>query len=170
MPFVLSILLVALMMQVHSVTAATDGLAGSESEATTVITFIKQNSVRISGVDDINLGTRSSLTVSERYTEDVCVYSSTGAYAVTATSVNGAFEMRSDDGPDAILYRVQWVSGGAQDLVPAIALGGLRGDVSDIDCDGTQNASIRIIVSASSFNNADPGVYADTLMLLVRAE
>ncbi len=170
MPIVRTALLLALLVRMTMVSAATDGLLGSESEATTLISFIKQNSVRISGVSDINLGTRASLTRSEHYTEDVCVYTSTGAYAVTATSLNGTFELRNEDSSDAIVYRLQWVVEGAQDLLPSVALRGLRGDVSDIDCNGNLNASIRIIVSASSFNRADPGVYTDTLMLLVRAE
>ncbi|MFK7860423.1 MAG: hypothetical protein AB8B64_16510 [Granulosicoccus sp.] len=170
MPIGRTILIIALAMQMKTAFAATDGLLGSESEATTVISFIKQNSVRISGLDDINLGTRASLTTSEQYTENICVYSSTGAYAVTATSANGAFELRSENGPDTILYRLQWVSGNAQDLVPAVSVGGFIGDVSDIDCAGSQNASIRIIVSKTSFNSADPGIYSDTLVLLVRAE
>lgn len=170
MSFVRKILLIALGMQVPLVFGAADGFVGSESEALTVISFTKQNSVRISGLNDINLGTRSSLATSERHTADLCVYSSTGAYAVTATSLNGKFELRSGNGPDAILYRLQWVSGGTRDLLPAISVSGLIGHVSDIDCNGYLNASIRIIVSASSFNNADPGAYSDTLMLLVRPE
>lgn len=170
MSFVRTILCVVLVIQIPFVSGASDGLLGSESEASLDIRFSKQNSVRISGVDDINLGTRASLTASERYTESFCVYSSTGAYAVTATSVNGAFELHNEYGSGIILYRLQWISGQTQDLVPAVAVSGLLGNVSDIDCAGSQNAAISIIVSESSFNHADPGVYSDTLMLLVRAE
>lgn len=170
MPLVHTILLLALVIRLPMASAATDGLLGRESEATTLISFVKQNSVRISGINDINLGSRASLTSSERHTEDVCVYTSTGAYAVTATSLNGVFELRSEDGSDAIIYRLQWISGGTKDLLPSVAIRGLPGHVSDIDCNGDLNASIRIIVSASSFNRADPGVYTDTLLLLVRAE
>lgn len=170
MLFVRTILLIVLVMQLPTVAAAVDGLLGTESEATTLITFIKQNSVRISGVSDVDLGARSSLASSERYTERLCVYSSTGAYAVTATSINGAFELRSDDAPSVIIYRLQWVSGGARDLQPAVTIGGLLGNSNNIDCNGGQNASFRIIISASNFNSAEPGVYSDTLMLLVRPE
>lgn len=168
--FVRLLLCIALAVQMSLAVAATDGLMGAESEASLSISFSKQNSVRISGVDDINLGTRASLTASERFTESFCVYSSTGAYAVTATSINGAFELQDEYGGGAIIYRLQWVSSGTWDLVPAVAVGGLLGDVSNIDCAGSDNASIRIIISESSFNHADPGVYSDTLMLLVRAE
>ena len=149
---------------------ATDGAIGAESEASLEVAFVKQNAVRISGVDDVDFGSRAYLTSSERFVDRLCVYSSTGGYAITVTSANGVFELAGDGSPDRIPYRMQWISGGIHELAPGVATGGFLGHSTDIDCRGRTNASFRVIVTAADFNRADPGVYSDTLMLLVRPE
>ena len=159
-----------LLLAATAARGATDGAIGAESEATAEVSFVKQNAVRISGVDDIDLGSRSHLRTSERVVDRLCVYSSTGAYAITATSANGAFELASDDVPGTIPYRLQWISGSVRDLEPGVPVGGLVGHDSDIDCRGRTNASFRVIVTPRDFNAADPGVYGDTLMLVVMPE
>ena len=151
--------------------AATDGALGAESEATSTVSFVKQNAVRISGVDDVDFGTRSHLSNSERFIDRVCVYSSTGGYAIAASSANGAFRLESEDTPDTIPYRLQWIASGAvNELEHGVPVGGLSGHSSDIDCRGRTNASLRVIVGAGDFNRVDPGAYGDSLLLLVRPE
>ena len=146
--------------------AATDGALGAESAATSTLTFVKDDAVQISGVDDIDLGARSHLSSAERVVDKLCVYSSTGSYAITASSANGAFELRSGDAPGTIPYRLQWISGQVHDLEYGVPLGGLRAHV-DLRCRGRTNASFRLIVSPRDFNGAEPGAYSDTLVLVV---
>lgn len=170
MPFGRRTLAAAVLPLAAAAHGATDGAIGAESEASLDVSFVKQNAVRISGVDDVDFGSRSYLTSSERFVDRLCVYSSTGGYAITATSTNGTFELVGDGAPDRIPYRMQWISDGIHELEPGVAVGNLVGHATDIDCLGRTNASFRVIVTAPDFNRVDPGVYSDTLMLLVRPE
>lgn len=164
------ILAAALATPIPLCLAASDTVVPTEENASALISFVKQNSVRISGLSDFDFGTHTSLQKSQDHTEKLCVHSSTGAYAVTATSTNGAFALRSPNGSSRIRYRLQWLAGAVTDLLPTISRGGYTSNVSDTDCAGGKNAGIRIVISRSDFNQAEPGVYTDTLILLVRAE
>lgn len=165
-----STLTAALLALAGAALAEGDGAVGPESQATAVISFTKENAVRISGVGDADFGSRSSLAVSERFTEGLCVYSSTGAYAVTVTSANGAFVLSGEDTLDTIPYAVQWISGLTNDLAYATELGGQIGHATRLDCDGNDNAQYRVIVTPNDFNAVAPGVYRDTLTVQVRPE
>jgi len=71
--------------------AATDGELGGTSEGTAVINIAKENAVKITNLDDIDLGTSGNLTTTATGSDDVCVYSSTGAYGLVMTSANSEF-------------------------------------------------------------------------------
>lgn len=82
---------------------------------TTDITLEKAHAIRVSGLDDYYFAARDSLinTFWYRY-DDICIYSSSGQYYVTPTSMNtttnGTWDMRVLDGAgNNMRYRVWWV-------------------------------------------------------------
>jgi len=128
--------------------AATDGLLDLSSTGTSIVTIIKQNAVQISNVNDIDLGTHYALTANEVASDDVCVFSSTGAYEITMTSNAGlVFEM-NDGAGTPLPYLVTWTADGA--TTPAIS-----------------GAPVGAFTSNADFNSVPNGTYTDTLTLLV---
>jgi len=151
-----------------SASAATDGSLDTTSEGTAVVNIAKQNVVKITNLDDIDLGTAGILATTATGTDDVCVYSSTGGYGLVVTSSNEAFELRANGSTTNIEYSVGWEANIASDITYNILLGGLVGNPVDVDCDGQTNASFTISVEPNDFNAAEPGTYTDTLILLVQ--
>jgi spore coat protein U-like protein len=148
-----------------SALAATDGALGATSSGSSVVTVIKQNAVQISNVDDLTFpslavmdGTNNSLD------DDVCVFNSTGSYAVTVTSNNPNFELLN--GTNAIGYGVTW---NGVDATTG-QLTGLTGDSTSTNCSGGTNANFEVTVSVADFNSAAPGTYTDTLTLAIVPE
>lgn len=150
--------------------AATDGALGETSEGTSVVTIIKENVVQISNVDDLNLGSFSSLTADMSAFDEVCVFNSTSSYSVTVDSANTAFELRN--GSEAIPYAVSWTSQAnpAVTVAQGVGLAGNLGSRNSPNCNGGTNASFEVQVSAADFNSAIPGTYTDTLTLMIEPE
>jgi len=94
-----------------SVFAATDGDLGATSTGTSIINISKDNAVQITNVDDIDLGTQGNLTATATQSDDVCVFSSTGGYAITLTSANGSFDLKSGATTTDIPYSIDWTAG-----------------------------------------------------------
>lgn len=147
-----------------SALAATQGSLGATSSGTSLVTVVKEEAVQISNIDDINLGTHDFLAADAVGSDDVCVFNSTGNYAVTVTSASGSFELQS--GTDAVAYGVTWNG--------ADATGGqltdLAGDVNSPTCNGGTNATFEVTVAVADFNAADSGTYTDTLTLAIVPE
>ncbi len=148
--------------------AATDGTLGGTSEGTAVINISKQNAVKITNLDDINLGTFGSLTATTTGADDVCVFSSTGGYGLVMTSANDGFSMAATGTTTTIDYSVEWEANLTSDLTYNSMLPGLIGDSSDVDCNGQTNATFTISIEPNAFNAAEPGSYTDTLTMLVQ--
>jgi len=150
--------------------AATDGDLGATSTGTSIINIGKDNAVQITNVDDIDLGTQGNLTATATQSDDVCVFSSTGGYAITLTSTNGSFHLKSGATTTDIPYSVDWTAGTTTTAVYATSITGLVGNQTAVDCNASTNASFAVSVTAADFNAADPGSYTDTLTLLVQPE
>lgn len=148
-----------------SAIAASDGTLGLTSTGTSVVTIIKENAVQISNVNDLDLGTHSSLAANAVAADDVCVFSSTTGYNLTVTSANGVFELQ--DGAEAIPYDLSW---NTAPVTEGGVMSGLTGDNSSLNCGGGTNAAFEVTVAAADFNGAEPGSYTDTLTLLVQPE
>lgn len=150
--------------------AATDGTLGSASEGTSIITIIKEDAVLITDVDDLFLGTRGALFDNQVNADAVCVYSSTGSYNLTITTVNGLFSLQSPNTTTNIPYSLEWITDITTSVIYNNAIVGLIGDSQSINCNGTSNAIFQITVTPAAFNAAAPGDYQDTLTLLVQPE
>jgi hypothetical protein len=153
-----------------SAIAATQGSIGPTSTGTSDIIMNKGNSVQITDVGDINLGTSGNLAAAAVESDDVCVFSSTGGYNITMSSTNGSFILTDGNTQTDIGYTIEWDGGTPTPVTYGNAITGLMGHSTSVNCDSSTNATFTVSVSATEFNNADPGTYSDTLTLLVQPE
>ena len=135
--------------------------------------------MRITGVDDIDFGTQDFMNADAVISDDVCVYSTTGDYTVTASSAkgtSGAFTMDTGTATETLDYAVSWTSGGAPSDValtsgtksPLLVGAGSTDVTTDFNCGGAgTNASFAVTIDDAAFNAAVTGSYQDTLTLLV---
>jgi hypothetical protein len=150
--------------------AGTNGAMGTTSSGKSVLHMGKPNVVMISDLDDIDLGTAGALSSTVSASDDVCVFSSTGAYNITFTSANGAFELKDSNTTTNISYEIEWTAGTTSNVLYNTPLNGLIAVGNSVVCSSLTNASFAVSVTAANFNAADPGNYTDTLTLLVQPE
>ena len=65
--------------------AATQGTAGTTSTGTAQIGITKGDGARITALDDINFGVGNVAPAAKQF-DDICIFSTTGGYTLTATS------------------------------------------------------------------------------------
>lgn len=151
--------------------AATDGslaLDGAASSGTSDLTIVKQVSVQITSMDDLDFGTYAQLSADQVLTDDVCVFASNTTYFVTATSANGSFAMVGSDPANTMNYAVSW---GTEALTYDTQIGTAQtGSANDATCGGTENASYSVTVALADFNAADYDTYTDTLIVSIVPE
>ena len=156
--------------------AATDGAIGSTSTGTMDIQLTKGDSVRISGLQDMSFG--AGLAVPPRQIDDICIYSTTGSYTITASSQGNSiggtqFRMINAGGTEFVRYLVEYrddtfsQNGDTLTHNTPSATYSNADTVSD-DCLGGVNSRIIVEIHAPSFNAATPDTYADVLTLLVQ--
>lgn len=164
-------LFATLSVMVGSASAATDGTMGATSTGTSGVTLIKESTVQITGIADLDLGTAGFLTVDASTSDDVCVFSSSGSYSVTVTSTNGSFILADVGTATDIAYDLNWtVAATPQALTYSAASTAVAGNQSDPTCGGTPNANFEVVVPTAGFNAAEPGTYIDTLTLIISPE
>jgi hypothetical protein len=151
--------------------AATQGTLGASSSGTVTINSTKGAAVQISGLSDFTFP--PSATTPAPIEQTACVYSTTGAYTVVATSSHAAGgSFRLNNGASFINYEVNWygvASGGtASSLSSGTQSGNQAGaDTTSTSCGGGADSRIGIAIDAVSFTAAPAGTYSDTLTLLV---
>ncbi len=163
--FKLSVLVSAFLIS-GSAFAASQGSLGLTSTGSSDVIIIKDNAVQISGVDDLDFGTTAVLgAANNSLTDSVCVFSSTGLYSINVASAGIGFALNGTGAAaDAIAYTVKW---GTQDLTNNVPLVNQPANATSLTCDGTTNADFTVTVDPTSFNDAKPDTYSDTLTLLV---
>ena len=161
--------------------AAQDGTPGPTSTGSSVVTIIKQDAAQITKVNDLNFNNPGFLSNDVRLADDVCVFSTTGAYNVTLTSTNGTndFLLRNGSGDD-LPYAVAWGDDGALGALgsgTAITGGGplaaQPANATDLDCAsdaGGVNAAFAVEIEAADYNGAPIGTYTDILVMVVAPE
>lgn len=151
--------------------AATDGnlaMDGAASNGTSDLTIVKQVSVQITSMDDLDFGTHAQLAADEVETDDVCVFASNTTYFVTVSSANGAFQMVGSDPANTINYGVSWGSDAlAYDTQIGVAQ---SGNAIDSTCGGIDNASYTVTIAQADFNAATYDTYTDTLIVSIIPE
>lgn len=156
-------------------TAATDGTVGASSTGNITVQLTKGDSVRISDLDDMFFG--SGTTLPPKQTDDICVYSTTGSYTITASSNgNGSggaqFRMVSATTTQFVRYLVEYrpdtfsQNGDALTHNVASSTYNNADTVSD-NCSGGVNSRLIIEIHPGTFAAATPDIYTDTLTLLV---
>ena len=156
--------------------AATQGTTGSTSTGTVDIQLLINGAVRISNLDNLDLGTFSG-TGPMTDSDTACVYSNgaTG-YTVTATSsapntTPGAFVLADAAGTNTIPYTVAFddLSGGGATTLgynSASSMGNAR--TIDDNCFGVaDNASVQVDVAAVDASAVPQGTYTSVLTLVV---
>ncbi|WP_211829510.1 hypothetical protein [Kistimonas asteriae] len=135
--------------------------------------------VRIRNGDRVQIKNLEDLMLSDAGTEwvasnsNVCVYSSTGSYALEARSSNRG--RLSPAPPDKGYYKIFWKagSGSRQEMTDQLTsdsgeLQGLAASVK-LDCTASDKAEVSISMTNSEVNSLSPGVYQDTVTLTVKA-
>ena len=136
----------------------------------------KGDAVRISNLRDFFF--TAAVGVPPQQIDDICVYSTTGAYTVTASSNgNGSggpqFRMINAAATEHVRYYVEYrddtFSQNGDTLthnVPSVTY--TNADTTSDNCSGGVNSRIIINIDAPTFNAATPDTYTDTLTLLVQ--
>ncbi len=153
--------------------AATDGTLGLTSTGTTDISIIKGDTAQITGLSDVVLAPWTTGDPAPVGSTAACVYTSTGAYQMTATSSNGAgAAFRLTDGSNFITYAVRWNDGsaGLQLAANGTALTGQVGDAASTTCGGATPATVQVSIGAGAMGAAPTGNYGDTLTVLIAPE
>lgn len=132
------------------------------------IQVFASNIVNITGVDGISVSdTVDDITADVVKDDDVCIWSRSGAYKVTATSATGAFSL--DGGK--ITYTVGWdaTQGGT---FTGLTYGAASADISATImngalCGGATNAAFRVTFDAAGLQAASIGTHTDTLTFTI---
>ncbi len=157
--------------------AATDGTLGLTSTGTSEISISKGDVVQISKVTDVTFGQWITGDGSQEGLGEACVYSTTGAYSIKASSGSGGVAFQLDDGANNKLnYAVTWVDtqdgnneiGLENNVTTAESLS--SSDSSACTATGGTNANFRISIAELDLDSAAVGNYTDTLTLLVVPE
>jgi hypothetical protein len=150
--------------------AATQGILGATSQGTLDITLTIDPLVQISALDDIALGTYTG-GANMTGADDLCVYSNTGGYDITATG-NGAGQAFELLGSSAnIPYTVEWATtagaGTGASLTTGTPLTGQSGAFTTPNCNGGDNAQVIVTVDSTDLAAAPADNYTGVLTLLV---
>ena len=172
-----NLLLIFLALGFSSQSLAQSNTAESE------ISIVVGESVKISNVDDWLLGVYTATDtinfLTPLFRDDQCVFSSTGAFRITINGQhsNSAFLMESQNG-DTMAYRMlinyRRNGGNRFRFVSAPSTHTNIDGASTLDCSDSPNPGWNLrfytYVLGASFNAAPPGIYQDTLTLLVAPE
>lgn len=133
------------------------------------------DSIRVSQVDDILLGTYNGFDINA--TESLCVFRASGAnYGVTVTGsgAGGAFEL--SNGASVLPFLLTWNDGtGASPLTPATLLANQINSVTGTDtCNNgaLNNAELGVTLQAADVDllTTAPGVHTGTITILVEMQ
>lgn len=156
-------------------TATNSGRGKSSTNFTVSVEITIPNSIQITQIDDIALGTFDGSNNISR-SDTLCVYQANGGqYAVTLTGSGngGAFELISAG--SSVPYAVSWNDGnGAQTAAPGIPLAGMGNSRSgDPQCNGgaSNNATVSVDVLANDIGAAtSSGVHSGVLTIMVEMQ
>lgn len=122
----------------ESVHAATQGTLGVTSTGSSSISVTKSVQAQITDISDMTLSNWSIGDGAVTLNSNVCVYSSTGSYKVTASGSGIANLFTLASGSNLLAYTVTWNAGGAGNLA-------------------NTGTALLTGIQSTSFNNADTG-------------
>ena len=161
--------------------AATPGTLGATSTGTANISVTKSVQAQISDLSDMTLSNWTIGSGAVALSSNVCVYSSTGNYKVTATGSGLANIFTIASGLNLIPYSVVWNAGGAGSLgntgttlLPIIQSASFaNASTSSATCSGggSANDTARVIVNIASADMtaaaSSSTAYTGTLTMLI---
>lgn len=161
----LSLGFLCLLMPLSSM-AANDGEVGVSSTGDLEVRLMIPDLIRLSGLQDIDLGTYSGDGQDLTGSSTACVRrNSAGSYSITGTSANGSYQMVS--GSESIPYTVTW--GGAVLVYNTPLINQVADSGSLNSCPDVQDR-LEITVQGSDMDAVPSGAYTDTLILMVAPE
>lgn len=161
--------------------SATQGLLGATSTGTANISITKSVQAQITDISDMTLSNWSIGDGDVTLYSNVCVYSSTGSYKVTATGSGLLNIFTINSGLNLIPYTVTWNAGGAGNLantgtslitnVQSSTFNNASTASATCGGGGSSNDTARVIVGVSqTLMNAavsSPTAYTGTLTMLI---
>lgn len=156
--------------------AASDGTIGSTSTGNLTITVTIDNLVQVTGFADMAFGTYTGAG-NLQDTNNLCVFSTTRGYNVTATSDTGAFTL-AGGAIDTIPYAVTWDDSGNIGAAGATVLThntlavGFATDATSTTCAGVGGATAVLTVDMTEANllAAAADTYQSVLTVVVGPE
>lgn len=154
--------------------AATDGDLGSTSTGSLDISVTIPSLVRISHLDDIDLGTFDGSGLSGG--DDVCIYSNNGGYSITATSEGGDFVLIGTDVEDELAYTVRWANAAGASSGSTLTHGTPHtvegGTFTTPSCRGGSDLNARVLIDVedSALEAVSADSYSGTLTLMVEPQ
>lgn len=160
---------------------AADGLLSStDSTATSIVTAVIPGLVRITGLDDLNMGTYDPAAPGDMTASSVfCVYrnSTGGEYTLTLEGdggVDATTDFEIDNGTDELAYTVDFGDDSAGTLTnyatPAAALTDQVANSVDATCSTGVQAELEVTVSDADALSARAGTYTGDLIVTVTVE
>jgi hypothetical protein len=155
--------------------AATQGTQGATSTGSIDLTITIPTRTRISALNDILLGAWSGSGALSGGDANICIWSTTGGYSVTARGSGGGNAFTLTNGAQTVAYTVQWAqTGGASSgtaLTTGVALTGRTTNATAIDCSTgpASTAGVFVSIPESTLAASRPGSYTGTLTLVIRA-
>lgn len=153
--------------------AAAQGGVGTTSTGSLNINVTKLNQVKISNLQDINFGAQASSP--SKTSQDVCIYSTSGSYDITASSANAngsTFRLASGSNSSTIMYVVEWKDSNSgtsgNNLQSGITSNKFNNaNQNSQNCNGSNNARLFVELNQGNFTGAPAGTYSDVLTLVV---
>jgi hypothetical protein len=173
--------LLALFFLPTSAYAATQGTLGLTSSGGATISVTKSVQAQISDIQDMTLSNWSVGDPAVTLYSNVCVYSSTGGYKVTATGSGLAGIFTISSSPNVIIYSVAWNDGGAGGLsstgtsllpgIPSTTFSNASTASATCGGGGASNDTARVIVNiaqlAMDLAPSSATAYTGTLTMLI---
>ncbi len=139
--------------------SAMQGDVGPTSTGSAEISIKKADQARISGIQDLVIADWSIGDGPVKVSSDICIYSSTGSYRVTATGSGSGSSFKITSGSNTLDYTVTWNSGGAGGLndsgvsltagAQSATLPNATTTSSDCNGGGPANSTARVIVGVT---------------------
>jgi len=165
--------IVALGLLSGSVMAANNGSLGATSTGDLTITLDIASLVRVSNLNDINLGTFAGGAGNLAGSDTFCVYrNGTGNYNINMIGDGAASAFTLANGADTVAYSVDFVNGATTTpMATGTALAGQTGANTTSDtCGGVDNVSVNVAVSNAALASAPAGTYSGVLTMVVAPE
>lgn len=159
--------------------AASDGNLATSSTGTVQVSAQTADMAKISGLQDISLGPIDARDQAYVTRQNVCVYSSTGAYSIELTSSNGSSTNNkiTNGAGQSLTYTVGIAESANASAAPPLPTDGPSDPRTNTTMDGPDcsssgaNATLVFAIPSNVIsNNEITGSYTDSLSITLRPE